>query len=234
MSSTITFLTFVNNVMKRAKLVQGSSGALTSFTDSARQTDVDSIIALTNEVIDLLFTAADLPLEIATADITIVTDTSAYALASDFEEMSGNPVDSTNSQVLTPYPGGWLAFRENQPDITKYTGLPRQWMIRQTDGYLQLDTQPSSTYNGRIYTYAYTKKISLSLITDVFPFSDTVVSNLVPAVAQAYSLDAKERFINPIFMSSLAVAAHFLRQERKTGKYGVVHGGGATFGFPYD
>src|SRR5216683_1546313 len=46
-----TFLTAINNSLKRVQVIQGATGALTTFTAPAIQTDVDVMIMAWNEVI---------------------------------------------------------------------------------------------------------------------------------------------------------------------------------------
>jgi hypothetical protein len=218
-------------VLRRARITQSD---LSSFTVSSKQSELDTVKELWNDVISLLYSAGDLPKEMGSSTITLLTSTSAYDLAADFEIMEGDPVDSTNNQILKPYPGGWLKFREDVPDVTDYTGLPTMWMIRDTDGKLLINTSPNSEFNGRVYTYVYRKRINMSATTDTFPFSDTVVDLLVAPVVQAYSLDAKERFVNPLFVTGLALAAQAVRQQSQPDKWGVVKGAAGKYGWPYD
>ena len=71
-----TLLNGTNEVLKKLQLIQGDSGLLTTLTDSARQTFIDKTVQGWNELIDELFSIANVPLPEATAEntITLATD----------------------------------------------------------------------------------------------------------------------------------------------------------------
>ena len=92
------------------------------------------------------------------------------------------------------------------------TGLPHWVAIRPTDGQLFFDREPTAAENGRIYKYRYDKDLELTLLTDVFPFSDIVFRAIVRAASQLYKLDRHQEFSSAIFDISMARAAHYLRQ----------------------
>src|SRR3990167_4966403 len=156
-----TLLNGVNEVLKRAKLIQGDAGALTSLTDSARQLWVDTIIQCWNEVVGELYreTGTPVPTMIAEGTITLATNDRDYALAGG----AGNDVlyfplvDETNGQYIYEYSGGWMKLRQDQAIPADYTGLPNYGAIDPTDGELYLDRIPTATENGLVYKYRYQK-----------------------------------------------------------------------------
>ena len=220
-----TFLQAVNLTMKRAKLIEGSAGDLTAFTGNTLQHDVDVMIQVWNEVIRELLRAGTFAKETAQGTLTLVTDTSSYSFSSlsitDFERMVGNPVDTTNDQELTPYPGGWIALRVDRKDRADYPGLPLRWTINTTNGNLEIDTQPSSAEAGRAYVFLYEKRINLSATTDTFPFSDSVVDALVSSVTQVFLRYRQKGWDEALFRAGMANAAHLLRQSPVPDCYGL-------------
>ena len=96
-----TFLQAVNATLKRARIIQGDAGDLTSFTDSARQNDVDLTIQLWNEVIHRMYNEGLFSQGTDEDTITLTLNEREYSLASDFEEFANERlIDQTNSQVM--------------------------------------------------------------------------------------------------------------------------------------
>lgn len=221
MAKTVTFLTAVNDVLKQARVIQGSSGELTSFTDSSRQAFIDVMIRSWNDVLHELSRAGILEGEVNTSTFTLVTDTREYSLATDFVRMVGNPVEPTNNSILKPYPGGWLKMREDQPDPDDFDGRPNYWAINEDTGNIRVDTNPTSQENGLVYTYAYEAAINLTATGNTFPFDDQVVRSLYDAVVQTYEFKMKKQFNAPIFQAAMARAAHFARRQKARSYYGV-------------
>lgn len=225
MATTLTFLNAVNASLKRVQMIEGSSGELSSFTDSARQTSVDVMLDVWNEVVDELFKLSeDFEGEIAESTFDLATDTVAYTLATDYVRMIGNPVDATNKRVLTPYPGGYKQLRVNRPDRTDFTGAPLHWAVSPLDGDLEIDVTPTSEENGDTYTYMYEKGVNLSGTTDTFPFDDEITRSLYAAVAQAWTRERNQQFDEGIYNASLARAAQKLRNTPTPKHYGVRRG----------
>ena len=222
MATTLTFLAAVNATLKRVQMIEGASGELTTFTDSARQTSVDIMLDVWNEVLDELFKLSeDFEGEIAESSFTLVADKIDYSLATDYVRMIGNPVEPTNVYVLTPYPGGYKQLRIDQPDRTDFTGSPRHWVVSPLDGDLEIDSTPTSEEAGDIYTYMYEKGIDLAATGDTFPFDDEIVRSLYAAVAQAWSRERNQQFDEGIYLASMARAAQKLRNTPTPNQYGV-------------
>lgn len=215
-----TFLQKINSSLKEARIIQGTSGELTTFTDSSRQESIDRMIKSWNDAIDELYQIGTFKGEVATDTFTLVTGTREYSLASDFEEMTGDPVEPTNNNVLKPYPGGWPKMRVDQPDPDDYEGRPRFWTLNEVTGDLRIDTNPTSDENGEVYTYVYEKRINLSAITDTFPFSDDVADALESAAVQLFNRTKKTKFDDVLFQKSLARAAQRINRVKRRTTYG--------------
>ena len=207
-----TLLNGVNEVLKKAKLIQGDSGSLSSLTDSGRQVWVDTAVQCWNEVVEELYstTGKPYPQNLAEATITLVTNTRAYTLASDFNILKWPLLDETNGQYIHEYNGGYIALVNSQPIPADYTGLPIYAAIRPTDGYLYMDHIPTSSENGLIYKYRYLKDISVDAAADIFPFNDAVFRSLVPAVTELFNFYHRKEFSEGMFKSSLGRAARYL------------------------
>ena len=227
MAATLTFLAVVNDVLRKVGVVRGDSGELTTFTDSARQQDVDTCLDAINDVIDLIYTMDDdgrFPIRggIATSTFVLAENDRDYSLAADFVAMEGNPIDAANSHVLTPYPGGWLQYREDYPDPSDLTGRPNHWMLNPGDGELEIDTTPTSSEVGETYSYAYEKAINLSATTDTFPFDDEVTRALKDAFAEKWLLDRRKSAHRPdVLAASVARGVARLRNTPHPKHYGT-------------
>ena len=215
----ITFLAAVNSTLTDASIIQSD---LASFTSTAHQVDVDVMLRSWNDAIDELYRFGNSPMrgETAISTFTLAADTSAYSLAADFVTMTGNPVGSTDNDVLKPYPGGFEQLRVDLPDRTDFAGAPTRWAINPTDGNLEIDATPTSSENGNIYTYEYEKDQDLAATGDTFPFNDEVVRALRDAVVQLFSRKRKASFDEGIYNVSMARAAHKLRNRAANRTYG--------------
>lgn len=230
MAKTVTFLAAVNATLKRVSMIAGSSGELTSFTDSARQTDVDVMRDAWNDVLDELRDVGALDGQIDEGTITLATSDRSYALASTAYRIIGNPVNATNNHVLFPYPdrgagSGWLQFRQDTPDPTDRQGQPRYWMLNPTTGEIEIDSTPTSDENGDVYTYAFEKAVNLTATTDTFPFDDEVVRMLYSAVAEVWNRDRKAQFDEARYMRSMARATRALNQRPGSRRWGLRRAG---------
>ena len=232
-----TLLQATNKVLKRVSLIQGSSGELSSLTDSARQTDVDIVVSSWNDVIDELYKAGKLPGEMDTGTFTLSTSGTdsgrEYAVDADFVAMAGNPIDTTNARTLTPYPGGYFRMREDLQDPSDSEGKPSHWVISPVSGNIRIDTTPQTADNGDIFTYVFEKTRNLSLAADTFPFGDDAVDALVDAVSQVWRLHRKGKteFIDTLYQSSMTRAMRMVRGEQPSETYGV-HKGGSLESWP--
>lgn len=208
----LTLLQALNKSLKRDGTIAGSASELTSLTDASRQVSVDRHVQLWNEVTHELYSLGAIQGEVSEGTITLATDTNTYAMPSDFEQMSGRKYPekvmvNTESISLFEYPGGYSALFAAQPDPSDFTGQPRFWAIDLTADQFRIDTQPTASENGDIYTFLYDKTITLDDATDTFPFTDTVVNSLVPAVAELANSNERPLILTtPSFLRAIGVA----------------------------
>lgn len=208
-----TLLQGTNEVLKRLQLIQGDSGELVSLTDSARQVFIDRIVQSWNEVVEEMYSIANVPLPETMAEntITLVTNDRDYALQADLVELYFPFLDETNGRHI--WQKDYLKIVNEQFQPGNWTGLALYGGIRPTDGELYLDRIPTVNENGLIYKYRYLKDHSVSLAADTFPFTDTVFRALVPAVAEYYT-DAEERDVS-LYTINLGRAARLLNRVRE-------------------
>ena len=209
-----TLLNFVNEVLKKGKVINGDSGVLTTLTDSARQLYIDNAVQAINEAMDELYalSGCQKPNVMGTDTITLVTSTRAYTLNSSLTRLHFPLIDTTNGNYIYEYEGGYQDLFEDQPIPADYTSLPNYGVIRPSDGKLYIDTSPASTYNGRVYTYNYEKDISISSASDTVPFSDVVFRAMVPAVTEIWKRNQNKEFDGGMINVSLSRAANYLNQ----------------------
>lgn len=214
-----TFLTGVNEVLERGKILD-SSNHLTSLTDAGIQYWIDLSKKVWNELLDHVYTQAQKPLprELAENTITLVADDRDYALASDLVQLHFPLIDETNGRYILEFRDGYLDLVKSQLIPSNYTGQPFYACIRPTDDQLYLDRIPQSTEAGQVYKYRYDKDVSLSLSSDTFPFKDAVYRALLPAAYELWALYANKEYNNGVFEASVGRAARMLitTQQRKT------------------
>ena len=212
-----SLLNGVNEVLKKVDILEGDTGLLTSLTDSARQIFIDSAIQALNEVVDELYSISSKPkpLQLAEANITLVTADQDYALASDLVTLLPDfgLINTANNHIIE-IDDSEDAYRQlklgdlDQDD----TGLPSVAAIRPTDGQLWMDRAPTSAENGRVYTYRYNKELELVVAADTFPFGNTVFRAVVPAAAEIWTRLRRKEFDDAIFSASIGRSARLLTQ----------------------
>ena len=209
-----TLLNGCNEVLKRASLIQGDSGVLTTLTDSGRQIFIDTAVQVWNEAIEDLYETVGQtkPNALAEDTITLTTGTRNYTLASDLNELYYPFIDETNGNFIVKYPGGYLEMVSNQLVPANYTGQPLQGCIRPTDGAFYVDLAPTSSENGRVYKYRYLSDFSVAAAADTFPFKDVVFRALVPAVTELFNRARKNSFDGGIYKKGIGTAARYLNQ----------------------
>ena len=215
-----TFLQALNSSLKKVREIQGVSGELTSLTDSARQAKVDVMIDSWNEVVQEVLSYGAYPTEVSEGEITLVADQREYDTADDFETfVSKRLINQTDGYIAYEYPGGYDAMWRTQTQPDSYTGSPQFWALNSTTGKVRLDTSPTANEAGRVYKYLYNRRIAFDEATDTFPFSDTVVDALVPAVAEVYRRDIQKTFDAGFYQASVARALRLLPRVDKGTRY---------------
>ncbi len=222
-----TLLNAVNASLKRVNIIGGDINELTSFTDPGRQNHIDVMLQVWNAVVHELFrlTNEALPSEVGTANLTLAGQreyTIAAAgdiVASDFELIRWPLIDETNGQWITEYTGGWDAMRIDQLQPGEWTGLPNFAVISPENGSLRLDRTPTGDDIGKVYVMKYDKRFNLTLITDTFPFSDSVVDGLTDTASEVWNFIKKGTISDGLRKASFARAAYYLRKRQPTSKW---------------
>ena len=245
---TVTWLDFVNNSLKRVRVIQGDAGELATstvtstatgltateaFTDSSRQTQVDLMLQVGNEVIHEMFSMGLLPREAGTATITLTSNTREYALPTDFERFAGKTWEqrvfrgATNGMLVYEYPGGYAQMLADQPVASDYRGDPSFYAISPTSALmLRFDRDAATGQNGNTYNTLYEKRIGFSSTqaTESLPFSDTVADSLVPVAAEEWTR-AMRKEADPVRLrQSLGKALSYARMTQPRDRWGTRRG----------
>jgi len=222
MATSKTLLDGINEVLIKVHMIQGDSGALTTLTDSGRQTYIDLAVQVWNEIIDDLYASSNVafPQEIAQSTIVIATSDRSYALAADMNQLRYPFKDETNRQYINEYPGGYMKILSDQPSPNDFTGLPQLGAINPEDGEFYLDRLPTSDYNGNTYKYWYDKDLVMTAAADTFPFKDVVFRALVPAVAELWKRYKRQNYDGAIAKRSMGRAMRYLTQSQTRENYG--------------
>ena len=221
-----TYLTAVNDTLRRVGVIAGDASVLTTFTDTQRQREVDIVLQVWNEIVHELYDLGSLQGEVADGSITLVTDTDNYAVETDFEQMAGatyltRVLVNSDGRRLTEYPGGYRQMFIDQPDRSDFTGAASYWAFNLTNNTIRLDKRPTSDENGDVFNYVYDKRLNLSATTDNMPFSDTVTEALQSVVAEIFRIVMHGETRDPI--SSIAGfkrAASLITQKKPRRRYG--------------
>ena len=165
-----------------------------SLVNDAKERILDYI----NEAIEELNILAKWDILKDQGTVTLVTDTSLYTLGSDVD---GNRIigdrfyiDSEDSFVYIARSNQY--FQEQV--IRGNTGLPTIWIpfgknASQLD-QIKLDPVPTSTENGLVLTYWYTRQLtSLSNDSDTTPFQEVVIRHMVKGKYAEYDQDYAKR-----------------------------------------
>lgn len=229
---TKTLLDGVNDVLRRRGEIKSNSGELASLTDSQRQTSIDLAIQAWNEsVIDLYdISEMQMPNEMATSNIMLITSTRAYTLPTDLVMIRYPLIQETNGYTIYEYGGGWDQMRRDQLQPSNYTGRPSLGCIRPSDGKLYLDRTPTSVDNGLQYTLTYDKSLIMSLAADTFPFNDEVYYMMVATVAEKLKMetanqnDTKYLVSEKKYQQALGKAAGLLSKKPQRSSWLPEHG----------
>jgi len=214
-----TLLNAVNEVLKRVDVID-TAGELTTLTDSPRQLHIDKAVQAIGEGVDQLYSIAGEPRPNGMGEdtITLVTSTTAYALAADLVTLMFPFRDETNGQYIFEYPGGYFQM-ETDLAITTYTGLPYLAAIRPTDGKLVIEASPAAADNGKVYQYNYRKDLTLDEAADTVPFSDEVFRAMVPVWAEIWRRLSRRDVDTEMMDLSFARAARGFRQLPARGSW---------------
>lgn len=225
MAADYTFIVFVNRFLKRVKAIEGDAGEISTFTDSARQHEIDVAQQIINEGIHALYGLGTFQGEVAIGTITFATGTKDYAVPTDFEGMAGEywkdrvMISATTGARIYEYVGGYERMFRDQPIPADITGFPNRWALKKVDSTFTFDNTPTSDENGEVVTFLYEKLIQLVATSDTFPVSNTVMDALLPVMAEMYHIDIQGKERNPINAFSGFKTAIRLAIETKSRKF---------------
>lgn len=225
-----TLLDCVNDTLRRVKIIAGDNAVLTTLTQSGKQIFIDLAVQVWTEEIEQLYSSCEMsmPNELGSDSITLVTGTRAYALAADMVQLNWPLLNQTSGHYIHEHPGGYVDLWRSQAIPANYTGQSQTAAIRPSDGYLYLDTVPTSDENGDIYAYTYDKDVSLSLATDMVPFGDAVYRALLPAVAEKWKFEQHNKFEPAIYKQAFGRAARLLSQNQMDSSWMPRKGGNSV------
>ena len=219
------FLDGVNKVLERLTIIQGADGLLTSFTGDARANDISVCIQAWNEVIQSTADSPDLmPTLTQSGNISLVNGTREYPIptTSPQIEVVRTLVNVTRRYPLIPYGGGYEQMILDQPDPTLFQGSPIRWVINPINGQIRFDQTPQSGDAGNTITVYGTTRQALAATTDPFPFTDTVVDQLLEAVAQRWKMTRRPgEYSEGEYMKSLSAGIRWIRREPPAQSYGL-------------
>jgi hypothetical protein len=215
-----TLLQGVNEVFKKKRILVNQD-ELTSLTNSGLQIFIDTAIQNWNEFMDELYRSgnAPYPSELKEGTITLQTNIREYDLENDLVQLRYPFLDETNGREIQEYPGGYIAIVNTQLVPSNYTGLPQYGAISPEDDKIYLDRIPTANENGLVYKYRYDKDVSLSNANDTFPFTDAVFRAAVPAVAEYWSRDRRNKFDQAVFDKSFGRAAELLSKRHNANSW---------------
>lgn len=196
--------------------VLDSDTTLTTLSDPARQTYIDSAVQCLNETLDRLFALPQMPTrpnQISERVIVLNTDDQDYELHATLVRLlpEFGLVDETNNHIIQiiDHPDAYRQMVIGDLEQND-TGQPSLACIRPTDGQLWLDRAPTAAYDGREYKYRFERDQGLSAFDDEFPFTDPVYRGVVLAASELWKKENKNSFSGALFNSALAQAAERL------------------------
>lgn len=167
------FIDGVNRLLRINQIIRGDDDDITTFSDTQHAADISlSQIAIQDELAEIVSERL-IPYEKASGTITLLTNTRAYALASDFIRFFGiaSFYDSTDNTRIYEWPGGETVL-QHQDYLYKTTqGAPDYfyWENASTK-QIAFYSVPDSTHNNRQLSYDYEKSVMVSNSTDTLPF----------------------------------------------------------------
>ena len=221
--STLTLLDVVNDVLRRARVIDSVDEVLTSLTDDPLQVDIDMVVDATNDVIREVYQICEFtPFETKEGSITLVLDQREYDLPTDIVTMESEKlVYQDDGSYMLPYPGGYSKMFDDQTIPDNYEGDPNYWAINPVNGKIRVDMKPQAEQVGQEFKFLYAADVHKTLAADTFPFSDSVVRRLIPAITETYNRDSNgDRMFDPVKrLTSIGEAVRALTHNPKKSHY---------------
>ena len=217
----INFLTAVNESLKRAGVIEGATGELSSFEESSIQVSIDRMLQIWNELLTFCYniTGEPFPIETIQSTITLVDQQREYTLPTNLLRINYPLINENNGQQIFEFQGGFSRMRKLQLQPANFTGRPIRATINPSTGDLRMDTVPQSDDAGEVYQLYYDAEQFVKFENDTFPFPDTCVRELVSAAATIWRDDKGQGTNGPAARQNLAIAISLIPQSQLRQRY---------------
>jgi hypothetical protein len=228
------FIGGVNRLFRINSIIKGDDDSITTFSDTQHAADIElAKIAIQDELLDLV---ADrlLDYEKASDTISLVTDTRAYALATDFIRFYGQRPSFYDSVANIRYyelKGGEDSLKDSDFLYKTNSGGIMGWYWESaTTKQVAFYQIPNSTYNGRSLSYDYEKSVLVSNSTDTLPFvTDEEAYSFISCAARRFRFMLTDQALgelpqDPTYANAKARLANFLRPTNSSNHYGKAYG----------
>lgn len=172
----MNFLDGVNRILRSSALIRGDTDLVATFNDTAHNASLNvAIIAVQNELVKLVADRLISKERRTTGSITFSTNTRTYDLATGFTRFFATPYfyRAAENRQIYEYSGG---VEKLQTDIYNYQtqyGPPNWWYWEPgntTNKQVGFFMVPSSTENGKVWTYDYQTSVIVTASSDELPF----------------------------------------------------------------
>lgn len=167
----MTFLEAVNRVLRSGGIIRGDTDPVTTFADLQHGATLNlAIIAIQDELNDIVSDKL-IPYEKkTTGTITTVSGTRSYTIASDFLRFYGTAMlyCSADNFQMFEYRGGEDALKLAIPNYKTVTGTPYAWYFEATTSKkISFYQVPDAA---KTYTFDYEGSVAVSAASDAMPF----------------------------------------------------------------
>jgi hypothetical protein len=172
----MTFLEAVNRMLRLSTLMQWDDDDITTFSNTQHAGNISLCRQAVQHVLNDLVADEFLWSEDATGNITTVSGTRTYSLASNFVQLqdtkpwffklSGIAGTDAEGNFLVEYPGGENLLMKQVLQYTSQTGTP-QWFYFTADQEIGMYPIPDSV---DVYRYHYEKNVMVNSESDELPF----------------------------------------------------------------
>lgn len=231
----MTFLEAINRILRVTTVMQHDDPDITSFTQNQHAATISLARQAVQHVTNELTADRFLYPESARTEITLVSGTRTYSLASDFvrfedkapwfQRLTGASGTDAQSQFLREYPGGEEVLKKHVPAYTSQTGTP-QWYYFTDDQEVGIYPVPSTDDNGKLYRYDYQKDVMPESESDSLPVQSTSMGYaFVDMAARVFTFlfttQPLEGLMNDsIYKTSKASLMALNQKEPPGGRYG--------------
>lgn len=234
-----TFLDGVNRVLRNNTIIAHDDDDLSAFTDVQHKSSSWLARQSIQDTITELIANKALPLEEATATITLSASTRVYNLASDFVRFTGEKpffleLDASGNsanRTVNPYPGGRDRLRREVLDYKTQEGTPN-WFYHPVTSTKQVAFYhvPDSNYDSVDLEYEYEKYVYPTVEADTLPFVNDQESHAFLSMASRrfqflfakIPIDDLEK--DAVYKSAKASLLNLVQDKYPNSSYGFDYG----------